>query len=96
MMQPHAYVWATAWDTCPGDKLKPSVSGWRVLPVAPSGVTEWRADVWSCIAQIAAWLAATFSAVGSAADIQRRRQAPKRLIDDMDNWVLDEREREGR
>lgn len=65
MMQPHAYVWATGRDTCPGDKLKPSVSGRRAFPEASSGVTVCHADVWRCIAQIAAWPAATFRAAGS-------------------------------
>lgn len=87
MMQPHAYVWATGRDTCPGDKLKPSVSGWRVFPEASSGVTVCHADVWRCIAQIAAWPAATFRAAGSVTGIKQRRQAPKRLIDDTDNWT---------
>lgn len=70
-MQPHAYVWATVWHTCPGDKLKPSVSGRHGFPLASSGVTACRADVWRCIAQIAAWPVVTFRAAGSVADIIR-------------------------
>lgn len=71
-MESHAYVWATVWATCAGDKLKPSVSGQCVFPEASSGVTECRTDMLRCIAQIAGCPAATFETADQSQTSARR------------------------
>lgn len=76
-MEPHAYVWATVWATCAGDKLKPSVSGQCVFPEASSGVTECRTDMLRCIAQIAGCPAATFGTADQS-QTSARRGRPQR------------------
>lgn len=72
-----------------GDKLKPCVSDQCMFPEASSGVPECRTDMLRCIAQIAGCPAATFGTADQS-DVSPKRQTPKRLIDDTDNWAMEE------